>query len=311
MRKLSVIYNICGISKKEDFLQYVKVLNSLKNQNFDDYNIVVSGCMVEDNVLNLLKNTYPDILVVNVKDVVPVNVSFNATVKTINKTVGPSEGYLYLDYGVSLNKEDNLQNLYNLFKSGPYSMVSTQTENDNGYHLWFGLGKFHGDESENYKLFENGDFVVPVGKCVNLHAQIFSHELYEAYGKVIPDIFAAYCTESVLSFLNAAIKRQWIISKDIILPHTELAYNCASGFGNGVNGLDRPFGFNYSILDRIAPGVPHGMGYDESRGLVMHNTSCFDDNGFCTNDDLKQYIKDYIFLSNEEFNYDELEICMI
>lgn len=312
MSKLSVVYNICGISGKENPAHWAAVLESIFAQDFDDFNVVVGACMVDEAKLLALADRFPKALFVGIQEVVPINVSFNFAVQKSIEDRGVSEGYLYLDYGVIFSAPDQLRKLYELFKSGPYSMVSSRTDTDNGYHLWFGLGRFHGDESENDRLFEGGDFIVPVGKCVNLHAQIFSHELYEAYGgRLMPDIFAAYCTESVFSFQNAAIKKQWVISKDVILHHECIAMNGASGFGCGVNGLDRMFRDPTPVLDRITPGIPYGMGYDESRGLVMHDTTQFDEYGFCKNEKLKEYIKDHLFLSDRFLKYEDIQhICL-
>lgn len=311
MNKLTVVYNICGISGRESLQYWKTVIHSIISSKTDDVKVAISACYVNRGLLDNLKSTFPEILIVAIEQVVPVNVSFNVTVQKAVEHFGPSEGYLYLDYGIVL-QSDTLDKIYTAFKSGPYSMVSTRTDNDNGYHLWYGVGKFHGDESENDKLFVDGDFIVPVGKCVNLHAQIFSHELYEAYGnKLMPDIFAAYCTESVFSFMNAAIKRKWLITKDIILHHEQLAYNAASGFGNGFNGLDRMYLDPRPVIEHITPGIPFGMGYDESRRLVMHDVTQYDMDGFCTNDNLKKYIKEHLFLSKDFLDYEKLAICMI
>lgn len=308
-KKLAVIYNICGISGKEDVNYYIRVINSIYAQNnIDDYLPVVSACKVKREVLNVIKNKFPELMVVAMNEHVPVNVSFNKTIQKIVDYHGPCEGYFYLDYGINLESNKNLlNNLYSKFKSGPYGMISTRTDNDNGYHLWFGLGKFHGDESENDKLFENGDFVIPVGKCVNLHAQIFSHKLYEAYNrKIIPDIFAAYCTESVFSFLNAALRLKWLVTKDHILHHEQIPLNGASGFGCGFDGLDKMFLDQTPIIERIIPGIPFGMGYDESRKYVLHRKDQYDEEGFCINNDLKKYIADYMFLKEDILNYESL-----
>lgn len=310
--KLAVIYNICGISGREDINYYVHVIQSIYNQQKEsntDYLYAVGACKVSKEIINSLKHYFPSLFIVAIDDIVPINVSFNLTVQKVVENYGSFDGYLYLDYGVNLNPDTDLLNkLHSKFMSGPYGMLSTRTDNDNGYHLWYGLGKYHGDESENDKLFENGDFIVPVGKCVNLHAQIFSHKLYEAYNrKVMPDIFAAYCTESVFSFLNSALRLKWIIDKDTILHHQQIPGNGASGFGSGYDGLDRMFIDQTPVLERIKPGIPYGMGYDESRRLVMHDKSQYDEEDLCTNEKLKEYIRDYMFLPETTINYEDIK----
>ena len=39
---------------------------------------------------------------------------------------------------------------------------------------------------------------------------------------------------------------------------------------------------------------------------MIHDAECYDSNGYCKNDDLKTWIKDKLFLSEQEFNYQEM-----
>lgn len=313
MQKLSAVYNVCGISGRESLNYYAAVINSVYQQDFDNYNVAISACRVSPEVIKVLNELFPQALIVNITDTVPISVSFNFAVQKLIEKFGPSEGYLYLDYGIILQEKNVLAELYKLFKSGPYSMVSTRTDNDSGYHLWFGVGKSYQDESENWRLFENGDFIVPIGRCVNLHAQIFSHELYEYYGnKIMPDIFAAYCMESIFSFMNGAIGRKWVVSKNVVLHHEQLPLNGASGFGSGLSGtgLDKPFAVG-NIIERLRPSQEFGGGYDESRGIIVHYPHKYDENGYCKDPLLKTFIKDYYFLSESEFAYSKINYQMV
>jgi hypothetical protein len=52
--------------------------------------------------------------------------------------------------------------------------------------------------------------------------------------------------------------------------------------------------------------ISSGFGYEECKGILMHNKSQFDENYHCINDDLKYFIKDALFLKKEELDYDQI-----
>jgi hypothetical protein len=200
--------------------------------------------------------------------------------------------------------------LFSEFESGNYGMVTSQVDNDMGW-CWFGL-----PENPHTKISEN--LLVPVGKACNLHCQIFSKALYEEYGNVIPDIFRSYCTESVFSFLNSAIKKQWIITSKIKVHH---AFNVPEGQPNDGDGLDgHSSGFKapHGTWDDVFPpltmkeiislpeGTKYGFGYEELRGIKVHDPNCFDENFLCKNNELRKFLKKYLYRSQVDFDYDKI-----
>ena len=60
------------------------------------------------------------------------------------------------------------------------------------------------------------------------------------------------------------------------------------------------------VVEIIGPGVQYGMGYDESRALVVHDPDCYDENYLCVNDNLKEYCRDNLFVPKEYFDYDTI-----
>jgi len=195
-------------------------------------------------------------------------------------------------------------------------MVSAQTNNDTGYHQNLGIGDDVDDESFNWKLFQNGDFIIPVGKAVNLHVQIFSNTIQQYYGRCWPDIFASYCSESVFSFVCAAIKQKWVISKDVIAHHVRVTHSNSAGFSplhwtlQGKPTYDHPF-LVPSVLDIMTEGWKYGLGYEECKQVIMHDPQHYNDHGYCNNDSLKEYIKNNLFLPASLLDYTKIKYTWI
>jgi hypothetical protein len=160
--------------------------------------------------------------------------------------------------------------------------------------------------------FVNGNLIIPVGKAVNLHVQIFSNEFFKIYNRILPDIFAGQCMESVFSFMCAAIKKKWVVHKGIILNHKTGMDGPSSGFSpaqwmmSGKNRWDHLFLKNESILNIINRGYEYGMGYEEVQKIVVHDSSKYDENGYAKSDQLKEYIRDNLYLSTNEFDYSKI-----
>lgn len=315
------IYNICGISGRENTEYYIQCINSLLNQDIEAKTIV-SSCLSSKETIDHLLATFGQKISINwIKDKVPVNVSFNKSIIDSVQKFGEADAYLYLDSGCNFNnqKPTVLQELYNLLFSGPYGMVSARTNTDTGFPVWLGIGS-HDNDSEGFnKYFRNlpNHFEVPLGKCINLHAQLFSNELLKTYNRILPDIFAGQCSESILTFLNAAINKKWLIHKNIEIEHRTGLDIPSVGFSppgwvqqTGRPTFDHPFIID-SILPRIRGGLKYGLGYEEISNIAIHDASKFDENGYALCPELKDYIRDNLFLQKNEFDYNKINSVWI
>jgi len=202
-----------------------------------------------------------------------------------------------------------------LHESGNYGMTTAQVDNDMGW-CWFGL-------AESTKPILLQDALIPVGLACNLHCQIFSDDLLKEYGRLMPDIFRSYCTESVFSFLNAAIKKKWIISSKVRVHH---AFNVPDGQpdnGDGIDGHSSGFKAPPGTWDDVWPphtmneiimmekGTKSGFGYEELRQIKNHDKACFDENGYCKNDLLKEFIKMNLYRQPQDFKYENIDRTII
>lgn len=290
-RKVLAVFNICGISGKENTTYYLSAINSLLHQKFDGMHVVISGCLSSQQTKMLLSSKLGDRVSYNwIDDKLPLGVTFNHTVRKCIDEFGAFESYLYVDSGVNFsNNRYAVQTLYDMFKSDNYGMVSAQTDTDTGYGQW------------GIKI--EGDFVIPLGKAVNLHCQLFSHDIYEKYhGKILPDIFAHHTSESTFTFLNSAIGRKWGISGNVILHHEISMDGPSSGFLKGTLLFNAP-----TSIERICEmGRPHGFGYEECRRICVHDPSKFTEDGYALSNTLFHFLDENLYLKKDHFNYDNI-----
>jgi len=314
--RILVVYNMCGI-RRENIGFYKLAINSVLEQNFEGMQIVLS--MYKSSVhckKELAKEFGNKISYVfyDHTDMLGVNATFNKTVRICVEKYGDFDGYLYLDSGIILTDFTSdehtkiIQKSYDAFMSGPYSMISLQVDDDSGFHH---LGM---KNTSTVSQVSGEHYVIPLGKAVNLHSQIFSHEIYETFeGKILPDVFAAYCSESVLSFFNSCIHKKWILMKDVVVRHLPSLEGSSASFLHQSPKHDNPW--NNLLHDRDAldfinddGAINAGLGYEECNGIMMHKEDAYDENGNSLDPkELKKYIKKYFFLSKQELDYNDVE----
>lgn len=303
--KLLITFNTCGIGSIENVTHYTKVLYQLLNQNFDCGRIVLSSCLNSNKIRQILYKEFDNLISYNfINDVLPIVVTFNDTVLESIKRWGEFEGYLYVESGLDFEQNNNiLKELYECMKSGPYSIVSGMVDTDAGY-------------KENNVDIQNDQscIIIPVGKGINGHIHIFSNQIQQYYGQCWPSIFKGHCSESVFTFLAAALKTNWVLSTKSTIHHIEHMDKRSAGFdipgwvASGRQTWDHPFGISSSLIKRLCTkeNWNYGLGYEETRHIMMHRPDQFDENGFCINDKLKEICKTKLFLQPDEFDYNKI-----
>ena len=238
---------------------------------------------------------------------ITVNQSFNHTVQKTVESLGEFESYLYVDSGI--NFRDNttaLSKTWELFKSGPYGMGTLQASNDTGFGPWFNHEGHFTDEH----------FEIPIGRACNLHTQLFSNEIFKAYDdKIIPDIFIAYCTESIFSFVAAGVAQKWIIMKDLVLEHLKSVDGATAGFhhigpkGDSTNNLFAGLDIHEIVAQPEA--WDSGFGYEEMQGVFFHDPDKYEDGFVKEPERLKEFIRKNMFLDKQAFDYDKLKFKFV
>ena len=301
--KMLVVYNTCGFGRHENVEWYIDCINNILKQDFDDFHVVLSSCGNSIPVVKRLLQEFTGRISFNFTNQrITVNQSFNHTVQKTVERLGEFESYLYVDSGINFRDQTTaLADTWDLYKSGPYGMVTLQASNDTGFGPWF---DFEGH-------FTDENFEIPIGRACNLHTQLFSNEIFKSYdNKIIPDIFVAYCTESIFSFVAAGAAEKWIIMKDLVLEHLKSVDGATAGFdhtgprGDSTNNL---FG-GLDIKEIVAQpeAWESGFGYEEMQGVFPHNPEKYE-NGFAKDPErLKEFIRKNMFLSKDLFDYESL-----
>jgi len=285
--RLAVIYNTCGIKKSGNAGNYIRSLHSIIGQLDCDKRVCVSSCKNtwEDRhvLLDEFKGSGMSMSVVD--EVWPVNVTFNMACRAMEDHFGRFDGYCYIDSGIILPNPHCLSQLVSLHMGARAAMTAARVSTDSGTFLWFKKGNHESDESGQGELFASGPLIIPIGKTVNLHMQIFSDELFVAFNRrLMPDIFASFCTESVFSFMCSAIGRDFVVSDKVVVDHSHGMDEGSAGFNP--RGLPFPAWqhlipqANRSILDIINDPEAHlsGFGYEECQGVKLHNPECYSGN---------------------------------
>lgn len=301
------IFNTCGISGRDNLDTYIENIQSLLSENIEQ-RVVVSSCLNTPESRMRLENHFGNKIGYNYfDDRYTVNVTFNKTAKVCRNHFGADniQGYFYIDSGVCITEKDTMVALTEELSDSRVGMVSTNSTTDNGYKPWFGR-----------ELTERE--LVPPGKALHPHCHIFSPKILEFYGGLWPDIFGSYCTESTMSFLVAAIKLWWVARPDLMVGHVSSMDGASSGFTHEHPAVFASQHFGHGIWNHTIgkksmrqiiadpEGYSNGFGYEEIQKILMHKPECFDENYFCKNEKLKEFLKNNIFLSKDELDYDAI-----
>ena len=316
--KILVVYNTCGI-RNNNPEWYIECIQSILEQSIDrdDCRILWSSCLNSAECFEKVYSVFRDKISYCLHSHPhTVNVTFNKAIQEAVNHYGNFEYYLYVDSGVTFGKQKYLlEKIYQTCKEQDVGMLTVQTDTDEALNS-IDSSKYVYQSPSPQIIGEH--CIVPVGKACNVHAHIYSDELYNLYNsKVVPDVFAAYCTESTFSFLTAAAQQRWIIMKDeqvvhkkgvdgasVCSPHQSVNYN------NPWNNLlcDR------NALDFINDKQAHeaGLGYEECNDIMNHDPDAYNSTGSSKYPDkLAQMINKYFFLSQDELDYDQMKIKFI
>ena len=295
-----VIYNTCGISGRDNSDRYLECIQTIVDQlgNKDD-KFIVSSCLNPGYQLEKIFKTFGNRVTINaILDKLPVNITCNHSAKLGHKLFGDFEGYIYIDSGCSLDDNRIFNRMHEKLITGEYGMVTCPTDSDNAFENYYGW------------YFPPHDFIVPIGKACNLHVSLVSKLFFDSYNQsILPDVFGSTCSESVLSFLNAAIGKKWLIAANMISHHRHSMDLASSGFINDPNA-----GWNHTVFSprsmieicQDPEGTACGFGYEECNGIKMHDPNQFD--GYCAKqpERLRKFILDNIFIHKPYFDYDKI-----
>lgn len=302
--KILSVYNICGI-KNEDVSWYTRCIKNIIDQQDSEDKVIISSCINSDRCVNSLKETFgSSIDICRFFDPYTVNITFNKSVQEAVKKYGEFDGYFYIDSGVLINNINYVMSeTKNRLKTNKYAMIALQTDTDTGYES---IGF---KQDCNSPQIIDADFVIPIGKACNLHAQIFDQSIYKKFdNRIIPDIFRAYCTESTFSFLCSAVQKDWIIVKDILLHHNKGVDGASIGHSHFSKIYHNPWNnllYNRNALDFINDPIAKniGLGYEECNHIMNHDPNAYIENYSKFPEKLTEQILKYFYTNTNELDY--------
>ena len=314
-RKILVVYNTCGI-RGDNTNWYIQCLESILNQKFSGFRVVLSSCLNSKECIAEIVKKFRNTISYSIhSEPHTVNMTFNKAVQDAVTEFGEFESYIYVDSGCFFDNNVNiLSNLYETYKQTNAEMIAVQSDTDEALQVLD--NKFSYESSE--VQIKNENYIIPVGKAINLHVQLFGHKLFNAFNqKIIPDVFAAYCTESTFSFLTASVKSKWIILKDIQVRHLKGidGASCSQPHGSPVYGNpwnNLLYGRDATIFIKDPAAIECGLGYEECGNIMMHRKEAYDESGYSLYPDkLQENINKYFFLSKEEINYEDIKSLFV
>ncbi len=312
MKKLLAVYNVCGLSGREQTPYYIDSIRSLLSQTAgekwgSDYQIVISGCVTSDGTQAAFKSIFDDKVSYNwFEEALPLSVTFNATIDKCVDHFGRFEGYLYIDSGISFwdptKRYDAIETFWNAFQRNNKGLIACMPSNDDGAS-WWGI---------NYQ--PNQDFQFPVGKATNMHCQIFPESWRETYHRILPDIFASNCMESVFSCMASALHIPYVMTQDIHVLHAHSMDGASMSARTRVPGVHFPMSNTFqtsgdlfmtekTMDERYMEGHELGFGFEECTEYWRHDPSKFD-NGKAIDPKLKEFLARELFLKPSEFSYE-------
>jgi len=299
-----VVYNTCGLSGKENSQWYIDSIESILSQTLENIRVVMSSCCNSQFTRERVVKHFGDrISYCFLDQIVPVNISTNFAVIESVKRFGRFAAYVYVDSGMNFREQNTvLAQAYDAFKTNNYGILSIQASNDNGFENWFGFSEYVSDK----------DFVIPVGRACNGHILIFSDKIYASFERRLwPDIFVAYCTESIFSFIAAAVGTRWAVMKNIVIEHNRSVDGATSGFDHTGPRQDPANNLLADLDIRTILANPEawlsGFGYEEINSIFPHNPNAYNVDGSCKNPErLRLFLNNNVFLKKHVFDYDNV-----
>jgi hypothetical protein len=331
VNKLLCIFNVCGVRGLERLDRYVRHIESCLRQEGDGWRVVVSGCCSTRTCKSVLRQKLGNRVSFNwIDQVLPVFTTCNHTVDQCVQRWGAFDGYVYLDSGVDIgagpwpHEEDErvgvFRNLHQRIRSEVVAMSNVEISDGGFLHDVPCEGMLHSqnamvavgvDEDTGYEWWglrppRGEDFVIPVGRTINLHSQAFSEDLRQAYGRILPDVFASDTGESIFTFMTAAIGRRFLLMGKPTVRHEHSMDGASVGFrGKPLTFKIEMDEFRRRIFDE---GKRVGFGYELCQQVLPHDPSLYDSEGNClTAGPLRAFIRDNMFLRPEEFSYESVK----
>lgn len=228
---------------------------------------------------------------------VPVYISFNLCIKHFN-TLNKYDYFIYSSEDCVMTLENDLTNILSDFKYSPnVGQVTGLVNLDNTIFY-----KHYDAHKKNAQPFK-----IQLSESINMHFSVWSYEFMSKYDFKYVDVLTAYATESLYTFLHAAVGTEWVHCRKVLLSHQR------SKKPKGYLGYE-VFKQYRSIESIFKPGMDVGLGFEcwmaslrseKRKHWYPIKKGVYSKRGVCKKPDrLHEYIKNNLFIPKDVFDYD-------
>ena len=294
-----LVYNLCGIMKDNISKWQENIDAFLRNKH--EFDLCISACNVSEPSKKSLKEKYKGHKITFIEDVLPVNVTFNFNCK------------LYPDYKYYVYTASDVNP--NHHKDYITKIKNFHIKNNNAMTGVFVSGDCLPPNFVHYEkdLAAGKNITFKPGEAFNCHFCMFDGELMKHFKKCMPDIFRSWCTESVFYYVCESIGKRLGMynSKEISFYHPS-GSNDLDGNSSGFQehkGPEDLFKSKLSAKERLMTkeSFDAGFGYEEIKHLWQHNHSLYENDRPKDPQKLFKFIKTGVYLTDEEFNYNNIK----
>ena len=217
--KILAVYNLCGL-KKNNISIWRDYLYKLATQDYPNFDLAVSACNVDHPTKQILRDQVShfnqsiqhgckEAHVNFIDDILPAQVTFNRTCQLYahEEYTGKIkyDAFLYVASDVECTDHLAIQKLTDFHFAGPddkgsYGHTAAYVDNDHGL-------QYHHDRRKKIEEGKNVSF--DQGHAFHTHFNLIDKSVYQAFGnRCLPDIFAAFCAESVYCYIVAAVDKR-------------------------------------------------------------------------------------------------------
>jgi hypothetical protein len=305
-KEIGIVFNTCGI--RGDFShRYIKNLEALLNQKSRyKIHIIQSDCLSSDWSREKVREKIGGRILYNyINDKLPVNLTFNFSARKLLEIYPNIEWIIYSESAITLEKYDISKLL--LCSCNNIGYISGLVSCDNNLHPFVKRGLItEGEDTEKLcEVYPKQCIDLDIGDSISCHLMAINKKVFTEFNGGLPDIFAGFCSESVLTFMAASLGLRWVVNTGVKVSHETQGDGRSVGFDPAGNRFDRGFIIG-GVQGRVRECVKYGLGYEECSNIIMHDASLFDGRLPIYQAELRECIKQNLFLQEKEFKYSDI-----
>jgi hypothetical protein len=317
MKRVLIVFTTCSPNPNKSIKHWHTNFNKLLEQDLEEFDVdyVISDCLSSpnhlaeiNNILTEAKSRFPyrRVCFIRLNTPIPVQMSFNYTCKDMTERYGHYDYYFYYPSDISF---DNPQALKNIFDSVEEEDGIVCPGNVSDLPYMGSWASFQRYESNGSKVS------LPISYACNAVCLIFNGNYAKKYYyKPWCDILKTNCSEILLTYCCAAIRKKYSVIKNVQVNPGRNEQDGPTLFSrpniNDVCSIIHIYPFNnkYDFRKIIKEGQKFGLGFDEYPEKYPHNPECYD-GIFSKTDELYNYISNNLYVKKEDFDYDNKSLC--